>query len=65
MGQNNSDESPNIKLIPDEGEIQIAIAAIDGAVIINFGTPISWFGLEKEQAIEIANTIIEKANTLP
>lgn len=55
----------NAKLILDDEEIQIVVSAFDGAVIINFGKPLYWLGLEKKQAIEIANTMIKIANSLP
>ncbi len=46
----------------DEGEVRIAITQTHkGKVIIDFGTPVRWIGFSKEQAIELANTILEKA----
>lgn len=48
----------------DEGEIQIAIGATEKEVIINFGAPVSWIGFEPDQAMEIANSIIVKAEAV-
>ena len=46
----------------DEGEIRIAIAEVDGKIVINFGKPTTWIGFTKQQAREIANELIERAN---
>jgi len=48
----------------DEGEIRMAIATKDDKVIIHFGTPTAWIGMGKEQAIQLAKTIIEKAEEI-
>lgn len=48
----------------DEGEIQFGIAADtrNEKVLIDFGTPVVWIGLNPEQAIAIADSL--KANAL-
>lgn len=48
----------------DEGEIQFGIAADvrNEKVLIDFGTPVAWLGLNPEQAIAIADSL--KANAL-
>jgi hypothetical protein len=48
----------------DEGEIRMAIALKDNKVIIHFGTPTAWVGMDKEQAIQLCKTIIEKAGEI-
>lgn len=48
----------------DEGEIKMAIAIKDNKVIIHFGTPTSWIGMDKQQAIQLAATIIDKAKEI-
>jgi len=54
---------PEGKLTPeDEGEIRIAITSINGKVVIDFGKPIAWIGFTREQAKQIAETLLEKAN---
>lgn len=48
----------------DEGELAIAISAVNGKVVIDFGNPTAWIGFTKEQAYELANTLRDKANSL-
>jgi hypothetical protein len=50
----------------DEGEIAFGVAADkeNGKVLINFGKPVAWFGMDREQAIELANTLRQKADDL-
>jgi len=36
----------------DEGEIRLGMTVKDGVLIINFGKPIEWIGLEKKQVKE-------------
>lgn len=55
-------EHPKGKLTPDdEGEIRFAVGAENGKVILNFGTPIAWVGMEPEQAIALASSLIDWA----
>jgi hypothetical protein len=51
----------------DDGEIRIGIAADKGkgVVIIDFGIPVVWVGFPREQAIELADKIRDKAAELP
>jgi hypothetical protein len=56
---------PAGKLIDsDEGEIQIAIGIRDGAVVIDFGTPMVWIGFYSSHARQIAAALIAKADEL-
>lgn len=48
----------------DEGGLQIAIGVQDKTVIIDFGTPTTWIGLDKHTALALANSLIEKANVI-
>jgi hypothetical protein len=50
----------------DEGEIMFAVAAdkTQGKVLINFGKPVAWVGMDREQAIDLANSIRQKADDL-
>ena len=48
----------------DEGELQLAIVAHEGNVIIDFGETVTWLGLPKEEALQFAKMIIDKANQL-
>ena len=59
---------PSGKLLEsDEGEIRFAIGAdpTTRKVIINFGKPVAWMGMEKDQAIAIGETLIARAKELP
>lgn len=50
---------PDGKIIEqDEGEIMIGITEVEGRVVINFGKPVHWVGLTKQQAVEIAQSLI-------
>ena len=48
----------------DEGGLQIAISVLDKTVIVAFGTPVEWIGLDKDTAIAVANGILEKARAI-
>lgn len=43
----------------DEGEIMVGIVGIEDRVVINFGKPIHWVGFTKEQAKQIAESLIK------
>lgn len=45
----------------DEGAIQFAIGVQDGKVILDFGTPVAWVGMNPQQAADLASTIIKRA----
>lgn len=65
MGLGATKKFPEGKLTAqDEGELMMAIIAVNGKVVINFGTPTAWIGFTKEQAYELANTLRDKANSL-
>jgi len=45
----------------DEGELQIGVAKdAEGKIIINFGKPVAWIGLDAQSALGFAKTIIKK-----
>lgn len=48
----------------DEGGLVISIRATDKTVIVDFGTPVAWIGLGKEDAMALGNGLIERAKTL-
>jgi hypothetical protein len=65
MGLGETGKFPQGKLHPtDEGELKMAITTQDNRVLIAFGKPTAWVGMDKQQAILFANTIIEKASHL-
>lgn len=45
----------------DEGAIQFAIGVKDGKVILDFGTPVAWVGMNPQQAADLASTILKRA----
>jgi hypothetical protein len=58
---------PQGKYTPqDEGEIAFGVAADKkaGKVIINFGKPTAWVGMDREQALALADSLKQKANDL-
>lgn len=48
----------------DEGEIRIGVTSSNGKVVIDFGKPIHWVGLSPEQAKDIAEVLISRANEI-
>lgn len=49
----------------DEGGLQLAVGTSDGNVIIDFGKPVHWLGMPKQEALAFAKMIIDKAESLP
>ena len=47
----------------DEGEIQFGVTSHRGKVIINFGKPVAWLGMDARQAASLAALLIRHANT--
>jgi hypothetical protein len=45
----------------DEGELRFGVTSARGKVIINFGKPVAYIGMTKEQARELAETILKHA----
>ncbi len=45
----------------DEGEISFAVGHPGGKVVIDFGSPVAWVGMEPQQAVALANTLISHA----
>lgn len=48
----------------DEGELKIAITTRDKTLIIDFGKPCAWIGLDKHTALALADTIKKRAEGL-
>ncbi len=48
----------------DEGEIRFGVANVDGKVILNFGKPVAWVGMNPDDARRLADMLIKKANEL-
>lgn len=45
----------------DEGSIQFAIGVKDGKVVLDFGTPVAWVGMNPQQAADLATTLVKRA----
>lgn len=45
----------------DEGEISFAVGNEMGKVIINFGSPVAWMGMNANQAEELARLLLAHA----
>lgn len=48
----------------DEGVLNIGLFTRDKTLIINFGTEVTWIGLDKEMAIDLAISILQRTKTL-
>lgn len=45
----------------DEGELRFAIGNKDGLVLLDFGKSVAWLAIPPQQAVEIAERIIDRA----
>lgn len=45
----------------DEGAIQFAVGVKDGKVVLDFGTPVAWVGMNPQQAADLASLMLSKA----
>jgi len=45
----------------DQGQIMIGVTVKDGRVIMSFGKPTEWIGFTREEAIQIGQTLIDRA----
>lgn len=48
----------------DEGAVTFGVAHTKSEVIVNFGTPVAWFGLEPDLAEQFGKTLIEHAKAI-
>lgn len=48
----------------DEGGLRISVGVKDKTLIVDFGTEVTWIGMDKEGAIGFANAILEKTATM-
>jgi hypothetical protein len=48
----------------DEGACLISVSVTDKTVVIDFGKDIKWIGMDKQAAIALANTILDKADSI-
>jgi hypothetical protein len=45
----------------ENGDLRVQITAKDGAVFVHFGTPVAWFGVPNDQALELAKQLLRAA----
>lgn len=45
----------------DEGAIQFAVGEKDGKVVLDFGTPVNWVGMNPQQAADLASLLLKRA----
>ena len=48
----------------DEGDLSMAIGHSASEVVIQFGTPVGWLGLEPDKAEAFANLILQHAKAI-
>lgn len=48
----------------DEGGLTLGIAVKDKTVIVNFGKPVAWLGLDKQTALALGASLIAKAQEI-
>lgn len=46
----------------DEGEIKIGVSNRNGAVIINFGVPVTWIGMPPDTVRSLAKMLLKHAD---
>ena len=49
----------------DQGGLQMAIGTQDGVVVVDFGKPVAWLGLDRATAIALGNNLIKHGRSLP
>jgi len=63
--QLNEEQFPQGKLSEDdEGLLEVAIGIHEGKLIVNFGKPVYWFGLDYDGAMQLASNIIGRAQEI-
>lgn len=45
----------------DEGSIQFGVGVKGGKVVLDFGTSITWVGMDAQQAADLASVLLSKA----
>lgn len=60
-----ADQFPRGKLNrSDEGSARVAVAAINGTVVIRFEKPIAWLGLGYDEAKSLGESLLRKAEEI-
>jgi hypothetical protein len=45
----------------DEGSIRFAVGEKGGKVVLDFGTPVNWVGMNPQQAADLASLLLKRA----
>lgn len=48
----------------DKGGLMMAVGIENGKIVVHFGTPVQWLGLDAQTARALARALIEKADLL-
>lgn len=48
----------------DEGSLQFVIYIKDNHLMIDFGKPVAWLGLHKEEAVALGQRILDKTKEM-
>jgi hypothetical protein len=48
----------------DEGELTIAVGRENGKIVIKFGTPVAWVGLDNARALKLAVSLLKFAGAV-
>ncbi len=60
-----TDQFPRGKLnADDEGQLQIRVGIQDRTVVVNFGKPVAWLGMDYLTAVNLAETIMRRAEEI-
>lgn len=49
----------------DQGGLRMAIGTKDGVVVVDFGKPVAWLGLDRSTALALAANLTKHAKSLP
>lgn len=55
-------EVGSLNLSGDESELRLAVGNDGGKVILAFGTPVAWLGMDPDDARRVAQLLIERAD---
>lgn len=48
----------------DQGGLQIAVGSLGGKVVIQFGTPVEWAGMDPDTAEQLGHNLIRRAGEI-